>query len=35
MIAEEGEGCVCLLLVREKPRYVTLMGKLLARLLAL
>jgi putative transcriptional regulator len=35
MIAEKGEGCVCLLLVREKPRYVTLVGKLLARLLAL
>src|SRR6201995_6020704 len=35
MIAEKGEGCVCLLLVREKPRYLTLMGKLLARLLAL
>jgi putative transcriptional regulator len=35
MVAEPGEGCVCLLLVREKPRYLTLMGKLLARLLAL
>lgn len=35
MIAEPGEGCVCVLLVREKPRYLTLMGKLLARLLAL
>jgi putative transcriptional regulator len=35
MIAEPGEGCVCMLLVREKPRYLTLMGKLLARLLAL
>jgi len=35
MIAEKGEGCVCLLLVREKPRYLTLMGKLLARMLAL
>lgn len=35
MIAEEGEGCVCLLLVREKPRYLTLMGKLLARMLSL
>ena len=35
MIAEKGEGCVCLLLVREKPRYLTLMGKVLARVLAL
>jgi putative transcriptional regulator len=35
MIAEKGEGCVCLLLVREKPRYLTLMGKVLARLLSL
>jgi len=35
MIAEPGEGCVCVLLVREKPRYLTLMGKLMARILAL
>jgi putative transcriptional regulator len=35
MIAEPGEGCVCVLLVRENPRYVTLVGKILAPLLRL
>ena len=35
MVAEEGEGCVCVLLVREQPRYLTLAGKLLAPLLRL
>jgi putative transcriptional regulator len=35
MIAEEGEGCVCVILVRENARYLTLVGKLLAPLLKL
>ena len=35
MVAEEGEGCVCVLLIREQPRYLTLLGKLLAPLLRL
>jgi putative transcriptional regulator len=35
MVAEPGEGCVCVLLVREQPRYLTLAGKLLAPLLRL
>ena len=35
MIAEEGEGCLCVVLVREPPRYLTLMGKLLAPLIKL
>ena len=35
MVAEPGEGCVCLLLMRAEPRYLTLMGKLLAPLLKL
>jgi putative transcriptional regulator len=35
MIAEPGEGCVCVLLIRENPRYMTLMGKLLAPFLKL
>jgi putative transcriptional regulator len=35
MVAEEGEGCVCILLMREQPRYTTLVGKLLAPLLKL
>jgi putative transcriptional regulator len=35
MVAEEGEGCICVLLVREQPRYLTLVGKLLAPLLRL
>jgi hypothetical protein len=35
MVAEPGEGCVCMLLMREDPRYLTLMGKLLAPLLKL
>ena len=35
MVAERGEGCVCLLLMREQPRYLTLVGKLLAPLLRL
>jgi putative transcriptional regulator len=35
MVAEPGEGCVCLLLMREQPRYLTLVGKLLAPLLRL
>jgi putative transcriptional regulator len=35
MIAEPGEGCVCVILVRENARYLTLMGKLLAPLLRL
>jgi len=35
MIAEEGEGCVCVILIRENARYLTLMGKLLAPLLRL
>lgn len=35
VVAEPGEGCVCLLLVREQPRYLTLAGKLLAPLLRL
>jgi putative transcriptional regulator len=35
MIAEKGEGCVCVILVRENARYLTLAGKLLAPLLKL
>jgi putative transcriptional regulator len=35
MVAEPGEGCVCVLLVRENPRYLTLVGKLLAPFLKL
>lgn len=35
MVAEPGEGCVCVLLIREQPRYLTLMGRLLAPLLKL
>jgi hypothetical protein len=35
MVAEEGEGCVCVLLIREQPRYLTFLGKLLAPLLRL
>ncbi|MDB5395086.1 MAG: anti-sigma factor [Rhodospirillales bacterium] len=35
VVAEAREGCVCLLLVREQPRYLTLPGKLLAPLLRL
>jgi putative transcriptional regulator len=35
MVAEPGEGCVCLLLTREHPRYLTWLGKLLAPLLRL
>ena len=35
MIAEPGEGCICVILVREQPRYLTLAGKLLAPLLRL
>jgi putative transcriptional regulator len=35
MVAEPGEGCVCILLMREQPRYLTLMGKLLSPLLRL
>ena len=35
MVAEPGEGCVCVVLVREPPRYLTLLGKLLAPLLRL
>ena len=35
MIAEPGEGCVCVILIRENARYLTLMGKLLAPLLKL
>jgi len=35
MVAEPGEGCLCVVLVREPPRYLTLMGKLLAPLLRL
>ena len=35
MVAEPGEGCVCVLLIRENPRYMTLMGKLLAPFLQL
>jgi putative transcriptional regulator len=35
MIAEPGEGCVCVVLVRQPPRYLTLLGKLLAPLIRL
>jgi putative transcriptional regulator len=35
MIAEPGEGCVCIILVRENARYLTLMGKMLAPFLKL
>jgi putative transcriptional regulator len=35
MIAEAGEGCVCVILIRENARYMTLMGKLLAPFLKL
>jgi putative transcriptional regulator len=35
MVAEPGEGCVCVVLVREQPRYLTFFGKLLAPLLRL
>jgi len=35
IVAEPGEGCVCLLLVHEQPRYLTLAGKLLAPLMRL
>jgi putative transcriptional regulator len=35
MIAEPGEGCVCVILIRENARYLTLMGRLLAPLLKL
>jgi putative transcriptional regulator len=35
VVAEPGEGCVCLLLLREQPLYLTWVGKLLAPLLRL
>jgi putative transcriptional regulator len=35
MVAEPGEGCVCVLLMRDQPRYLTWMGKILAPLLRL
>ena len=35
LTAEPGEGCVCLILLRSNPEYLTLPGKLLAPLLRL
>jgi putative transcriptional regulator len=33
IVAEPGEGCVCLLLIRDRPRYLTLAGKIMALML--
>jgi putative transcriptional regulator len=35
MVAEPDEGCLCVLLIREQPRYMTLSGKLLGPLFRL